>query len=91
YTRKPGDWTTDTSNFDSYLHIYSDPFDPAAPTTGCVLGNDDSGPGLFSLTSAPISAGQTVNVIVSGLGASTLGVYELGAAAPGSSLTVTAQ
>jgi hypothetical protein len=91
YTRKPGDSTSDTSNFDSYIHIYSDPFDPAQPTTGCINGDDDGGPGSFSLASAPIAAGQTVDVIVSGYGATSAGVYELGVAAPGSSLTVTAQ
>lgn len=53
-------------DFDGYLHAYATPFDPSAPLTNCLAGNDlytGSGDGKLLLK---VIAGDSVTVIVSG-------------------------
>jgi hypothetical protein len=65
---------------DGYLHAYSGTFDPAAPTVGCIGGDDDGTGGTTQseIVALPISAGQIVTIVVSTYAAdAALGAYSL--------------
>ena len=52
-----GDW------LDLMFFIYAGSFNPAAPTTNCIFGDDDSGGGLIPYLNVPLAAGNYVLVI----------------------------
>ena len=48
--------------FDSFLHLYSSPFNAGAGT--CVAGNDDSGPGVCGLISHTFAPNEHLSVLI---------------------------
>ena len=57
---------------DGYLHAFSDPFTAADSPTGCITGDDDFGSPAASGSqmTVPMTAGLTINAIMSTFGAS---------------------
>lgn len=49
--------TSTLSDNDSYLVIYQTAFNAASPLTNCVITDDDSGTGFYSLATAALTAG----------------------------------
>ena len=91
-TRAPGDQGfMATCSPDTYLHVYADGFDAANPTVGCRDGDDDSATATYcSLVTQPIASGEVLTVVLSAYSTSGRGEYEVLFAAPGTSLSVTA-
>ena len=55
---------------DSFLHVFSDPFNPTASPDGCIVGNDDFPNTTGSrVVDVDIAAGQTLVIVASGFGA----------------------
>lgn len=64
--------------FDGFLHRYNRPMDPATPLAGCVVGNDDFGGTSGSrLDNQFVGPGETIFIVASGFGATSLGTYGL--------------
>lgn len=64
------------SGFDTYLHLYENSFNPLDQLTNLLAGDDDSGAGLLSLiNAAPLTAGSTYWLVVSGFDNSDYGSY----------------
>ena len=87
-TRNPNSIVAGTCEPDTFLHAFS-AFDPAAPTTGCLSGDDDGGEGTHcSALTTPLAAGASVDIVVSGFDAGEIGAYRLELIAPGTTITV---
>ena len=60
---------------DSYLHVFSDPFDPAS-LDNCIIGDDDfEGLNGSQLTDIAIADGETLVIVASAWGAAATGDY----------------
>ncbi|MBB5209380.1 DUF11 domain-containing protein [Chiayiivirga flava] len=56
--------TSEQTGFDGFIFLYEDAFDPLAPLTNCIIGNDDSsGIGFSEIAGAALTAGTTYIVV----------------------------
>lgn len=72
-----------TANFDIYLHLYQNSFDPNNQLSNLLAGNDDGGPGLDSLLNFGLATGTSYFAVVSGFSNSDFGSYRLAVTGPG--------
>ncbi len=63
-------------NFDGYLHVFADPFDPALVPEGCIDGNDDFFPGS-RVTDVEIAPGERLVLVVSTFADGATGAYTI--------------
>ena len=62
--------------WDGYMFIYSSPFDPAAPNTNCIAGNDDAaGIGTSEIANVALTAGTSYIVVTTGFEAGEEGTF----------------
>lgn len=69
--------------FDGYLFVHRAPFDPSAPTVGCLAGNDDDGSSDVSAVTVDLAAGSDYVVVQTSLDAGPAGGYDLTVEGPG--------
>jgi cysteine-rich repeat protein len=63
---------------DGILYLYNPPFDPAASTTNCVVGDDDyDGTGGSQIASRVLMPGQEMVVVASSYDADAIGPYSI--------------
>lgn len=69
---------------DTYLFLYSPAFNPGAPPSNCLAGNDDRAPGEFlSRITANLTAGTTYVLVVTSFDAGAMGPYTGQISGPG--------
>jgi hypothetical protein len=68
--------TVNANNYDTFLNIYTRPFDPASPLTRCIVGVDDY-LSQISVSQAVFTAtaGALYDIVVSGYQSSHFGTY----------------
>ncbi|MFK7997936.1 MAG: DUF4215 domain-containing protein [Polyangiales bacterium] len=55
-----------TYNYDGFLYIFSGAVDPADPTSGCIVANDDfNDAGASFISGFPVPAGGSITIVVS--------------------------
>lgn len=76
--------------FDGYLFIYSDPFDPAAPTVNYVAGNDDGidGIGTSEINGVALTAGTVYQIVTTGFEAGEEGTFTNTITCPTATVTI---
>jgi hypothetical protein len=80
-----GSYTFTLCGYDTYLHIYTAPFNPASPATNFLIANDDDAacPGGSEAT-ITLTAGTNYEFVVTGFGNTDVGAYTVTFAGPGS-------
>lgn len=83
-----GEYTiaTEYENFDGYVHLYDEQFNPFDPFLGCIDGDDDSGPGGLStsqLNNVFLHAGRSYYIVNSGFNDTDSGTYTTRISGPG--------
>lgn len=68
---------TNPSNWDNYLFLYHDSFDPTQPFTNVIVGNDDfaSTIGKAGFNGVPLTAGVWYFAVTTGFGNSDFGTF----------------
>ncbi|MCU0633462.1 MAG: PEP-CTERM sorting domain-containing protein [Gemmatimonadaceae bacterium] len=67
---------TNPVNWDNYLFLYANPFNPLAPTVGCLAGNDDGPAGIGqSQFSFNMAANTQYFLVTSGFGNDDAGAF----------------
>jgi hypothetical protein len=62
--------------FDTVVTVYS-AFDPSDPLTGCLVYDDDGGPGVCSQVSFQVPSGEMYTVVVTSFSNGTTGAYQV--------------
>ncbi|MCC6560642.1 MAG: DUF11 domain-containing protein, partial [Xanthomonadales bacterium] len=75
--------TSTLSDDDSYLVIYQTAFDPMSPLTNCVITDDDSGTGYYSLATAALTAGTQYFAVTTTYANGTTGPFDNQISGPG--------
>jgi hypothetical protein len=76
---------------DTYLHLYTNPFNPNNQAVNCVAANDDGGVGLDSeITSEPLVAGQTYIMVTSAFASGQAGTFDGSISCPTATVALTA-
>lgn len=82
-----GDYTIAQAqaDYDGYIHVYDDRFNPLSPAMGCIAGNDDgpNGAGTSLIPDVRLAAGHTYYVVSSGLNNSDSGAFTTVISGPG--------
>lgn len=67
---------TSEQEFDGYLFLYEESFDPAAANTNCIIGDDDGAAiGSSEILGAALTSGQTYLVVTTGFEAGEEGAF----------------
>jgi hypothetical protein len=77
---------TYSQNYDGYLHIYSNSFDPQNPCATYLAGNDDFNGTGFSNVNVALNAGTTYYIVTSAWQSSDLGEYTTTITGPGNAV-----
>ncbi len=72
-----------TANYDTYLHLYQNSFDPNNQLSNLLAGDDDGGAGFDSLLNFGLTAGTSYFAVVSGFNNSDFGSSRLAITGPG--------
>lgn len=64
-------------NFDTYLLLYGNSFNPASPTTGLLNTDDDTGSGFLSLLTYSVVQGSLYYVVVSSFSSLQTGTFTI--------------
>lgn len=76
----------ESSDFDTFLGLYSGNFDPSAPLVNALIYNDDGGAGTNSLINYSLNTGTSYFAVVTGFGTDDFGPYTLTIRGPGSAV-----
>ncbi len=67
--------TTEPSEFDTFITLYRDVFNPSAAMTNAIAADDDGGPGSLSIINRSLFSGVDYFLVVSGFANSDMGSY----------------